>query len=382
MRTFLLALVGCFPFLVSATWVPSTMDLSRMQDRTEFTVQGITTPKVVRYKQEQAFDIPLYLFEKKYDDQYLESDLLPRRVVHSYEKNDTRQKFTVTSVSSEFAGNKNDMIDNDSNTHLMFDSNSPEHVIEIAFDGTKKVSEIYMILGTGDLEPYSVTIEGRFPNNQWQAITSQRPYYYQMRWPEVEVNALRFTVRSNHLFRVSELYMLGDQQADRFDELVFFAEEGKTYVLFSRPSFGQKSYSALSSLPLNTDNQTPLFELPQPSPYAGYKNDFDEDGLPDSQDLCPRVADSQNLDVDRNGRGDVCEDPDQDGFMSHKDNCPYVYNPSQKDSDEDGEGDDCDGVENRFTENQDFLLYGVFGLAILLLGYLVVKSLPKAPSKK
>lgn len=382
MRTFLLALAGLFPFTVSAIIAPESLNLSRMKNRTEFTVEGITTPKVVRYKQERAFESPLYLFEKRESDAYFPEDLLPNRVVHSYQKTDTRQNFTVTSVSSRFAGNENDMIDNNANTHLMFDSNSPEHQIEIDFGGTKKVSEIYMLLGKGDLEPYAVTIQGLFPNNQWQNITSQRPYYYQMRWPEVEVNALRFNIRSNHLFRVSELYMLGDRQQDRFDELVFFAEEGKTYVLFTGPSFGQENFSPQTSLPLNTDTQTPLFDLPESSPYAGYNNDYDADGLTDTQDLCPRTVDAQNLDVDNNGRGDVCEDPDQDGFMSHKDNCPYIYNPAQKDSDQDGEGDDCDGVENRFTENQDFLLYVVFGLAILLLGYLVVKSLKKGVDTK
>lgn len=380
MRTFFLALAFFFPFGILAQnskMESEILDLSRMQNRTEFTVQGIITPKVVRYKQDQAFETPLYLFEKKETGTYTNADLLPTRVVHSYEKIDTRQNFTVTSVSSRFLGNENNMIDRNPNTHLMFDSNSPEHVIEIAFDGTKKVSEIYMILGKGDLEPSSVTIEGRFLNNQWQNITNQRPYYYQMRWPEVEVNALRFTVRSNHIFRVAELYMLGDAKADRFDELVFFAEEGKTYVLLSRPSFGQKSYRPAKSLPLNTDLQTPLFDLPQPTLYQGYNNDFDGDGIPDSQDLCPRIPDPENLDVDQNGRGDVCEDPDQDGIMSHKDNCPYVYNPDQKDSDQDGIGDVCDDVENRFTENQDFLLYVVFGLAILILGFLVVRSLKK-----
>jgi len=36
------------------------------------------------------------------------------------------------------------------------------------------------------------------------------------------------------------------------------------------------------------------------------------------------------------------EDYDNDGILNSEDNCPYVYNPSQKDSDGDEKGDVCD----------------------------------------
>ena len=58
--------------------------------------------------------------------------------------------------------------------------------------------------------------------------------------------------------------------------------------------------------------------------------DSDGDGIPDSQDNCPNLANPDQEDSDGDGLGDVC------------DNCPTVANPDQADSDGDGVGDACE----------------------------------------
>jgi hypothetical protein len=57
--------------------------------------------------------------------------------------------------------------------------------------------------------------------------------------------------------------------------------------------------------------------------------DSDHDGIPDSADDCPNVADPLQLDTDHDGVGDAC------------DNCPAVPNPGQADTNGDGAGDAC-----------------------------------------
>jgi len=84
--------------------------------------------------------------------------------------------------------------------------------------------------------------------------------------------------------------------------------------------------------------------------------DLDMDGVLNEDDLCPLIADPDNLDDNGNGTGDACEsvvtiggvsvlvsDQDQDTVSDSFDNCPFVANEDQLDSDDpmDGIGDAC-----------------------------------------
>jgi hypothetical protein len=58
--------------------------------------------------------------------------------------------------------------------------------------------------------------------------------------------------------------------------------------------------------------------------------DDDNDTIPNSEDLCPKLNNANNNDTDRDGIGDPC------------DNCPMHANRSQQDSNNNGVGDVCD----------------------------------------
>ncbi len=105
--------------------------------------------------------------------------------------------------------------------------------------------------------------------------------------------------------------------------------------------------------------------------------DTDGDGWQDERDVCPEVADPEQLDSEGDGVGDLCDpDDDDDGVLDDgdgsgrtddspcapgerlgcDDNCRLDDNRDQADDDEDGVGDACDndddndGAEN-FTDN-------------------------------
>lgn len=71
-----------------------------------------------------------------------------------------------------------------------------------------------------------------------------------------------------------------------------------------------------------------------------FADDWDDDGIEDNFDNCPRVENLDQADADGDGVGDAC------------DNCPDDHNPDQADLDGDGAGDACDadldgdGVDN------------------------------------
>lgn len=76
---------------------------------------------------------------------------------------------------------------------------------------------------------------------------------------------------------------------------------------------------------------------------VGAATDYDDDGIENTQDNCPYVANPDQEDFDDNQVGDVCEsDTDGDGVKDDRDNCVTVANPEQTDVNDNEIGDVCD----------------------------------------
>ncbi len=81
----------------------------------------------------------------------------------------------------------------------------------------------------------------------------------------------------------------------------------------------------------STGGETPTWDGPHCFTISeAVDYDMDDDGVPDSVDNCPEIANPEQTDDDSDGVGNVC------------DNCPTIANPGQEDADNDGIGDACD----------------------------------------
>lgn len=98
--------------------------------------------------------------------------------------------------------------------------------------------------------------------------------------------------------------------------------------------------------------------------------DTDGDSLPDMRDNCVSTANSDQIDIDENGRGDACDDFDKDGRVNSLDNCPNDPNSNQSDVDGDKVGDVCDKEESRVTEKYPWLPMAGIGFAGIVLAVL------------
>lgn len=92
--------------------------------------------------------------------------------------------------------------------------------------------------------------------------------------------------------------------------------------------------------------------------------DSDLDGVADTIDNCPNIANRWQYDNDGDGKGDECDntpwgnDRDNDDVSDWTDNCPDTYNPNQADLDSDGQGDACDNTDDRPQDHDNDGFYG------------------------
>jgi len=73
--------------------------------------------------------------------------------------------------------------------------------------------------------------------------------------------------------------------------------------------------------------------------------DYDRDGFLGEGDNCPKVYNANQLDSDKDGKGDLCDDDlDGDGVPNSEDNCPMVWNKDQKEGyhGKEGRGMECE----------------------------------------
>lgn len=190
-----------------------------------------------------------------------------------------------------------------------------------------------------------------------------------------EVKASEWSVRLTYAqpLRINEISFSQDTvESSVVRNVRFLAQPSSSYVLY----FNSDRFVSIKTIESGNLSDTrdllPLAVIPSQINHMYEESDVDGDSVPDLQDNCVRVSNVDQIDIDNNGRGDVCDDYDRDGFIQSEDNCPNIANTRQQDEDGDGIGDACDDEESRFTEKYTWVPWAGMGIAVLVIIILFV----------
>lgn len=188
----------------------------------------------------------------------------------------------------------------------------------------------------------------------------------------LKTTALKWQIRLEYVqpLRIAELNLRQDDLvANVRNGLRFLAQAGSSYRIYLDPD--RIVRASVNEQPRLSDDRGVLEVPTAPSVNnPEYReSDMDADSILDRSDNCISRPNTDQLDIDANGRGDACDDFDRDGRMNSEDNCIERPNSTQTDTDNDGIGDECDGEESRITEQLPWLPWAGMGLAaVVILG--------------
>lgn len=189
-----------------------------------------------------------------------------------------------------------------------------------------------------------------------------------VRFPVTTARDFFITFTHAQPLRISEVALYEkDPTIDRESTVRFLATPGSKYTLYLDPD---RSVSVNTGEAPNLANDKDVRRLPLGTLTANPEYvpaDLDRDGVLDVSDNCVSTPNTDQVDVDRNGTGDVCDDFDRDTYPNAEDNCVNEPNRDQADEDGDGIGDVCDDEESRFTEQNGWIPWVGMGMVLIVL---------------
>lgn len=299
-----------------------------------------------------------------------------------------------TGRTSQTSAQKNcsQLINNEGNpdlssaTNLLLENNEPTTTTLILMaDEQVDVTGIQFVMAPGSENSAVVSIESRPKLATVEStvrLREKKVNLEQITFPVFSADWMKISIRHDQPLAVKSIKIITAGEPTEQETAYFTAQPGVNYYLYANPEVDPQiktgeAPKVLKNAPIALlETQFPAGELPvsyQPA-------DSDGDGVPEVQDNCPKIANSNQLDTNANGVGDECDDHDGDGIINSKDNCPDIPNRDQKDTDGDGVGDACDPDESRMTEQLPWLPWAgmsfvlVFIIISIVLTYLQQKK--------
>lgn len=299
-------------------------------------------------------------------------DLNTNRFVPHYYRQETLENevpLSVTTVPS--APTARYLIDKNSTTYVSFPlRESSQGTAQITLRTPTEItsSQLTILLDQNVTLPSTVELWADVGGTREIVVAQRQMSSQTLRFPRTTSKEWIINFTYQQPLRISELRLMQEGVIKSNSHAVrYLAQPNTAYRIYFDPDRVANPAVPESS---NFAYAEDIYAIPEPASFSNPAYiiaDVDVDGIPDIRDNCIRDANPDQLDVNDNGVGDVCDDFDLDGVMNSVDNCPELPNRNQRDTDGDGLGDECDGQESRLTEKYPWIPWIGIGLAALVL---------------
>lgn len=216
--------------------------------------------------------------------------------------------------------------------------------------------------------PTSITVKAYVNDKEVIVLNKIKPTYSGVRFPLTVSNRWVIELEYSQPLRISRINLDDTSNVYAKRYLRFLALPNKSYKIYANPESIPKdrlTYEESPNLSLSEGIKR-ISIVPVMENASFVLGDKDSDGVPNVNDNCVSISNTDQLDIDQNGRGDVCDDFDRDGIINSVDNCKDVSNYDQMDTDGDKIGNACDADESRFTEKYPWIVWAGLGFAGLV----------------
>jgi hypothetical protein len=251
--------------------------------------------------------------------------------------------------------------------------------VTLEFRSTKPVSisSLTFILDEHVALPHTVSVRSESSSGEKVLLAERTMDSRMVSFPKTIASVFRVTLAYSQPLRISEVvpeFGVESVTKIRKNSVRFLAIPKVSYQLY----YDADRYVAIrtgEAPDLSSDEGVIPGVLSQSDNPKYRKSDQDKDGIPDERDNCVLAANADQKDVDRNGRGDQCDDFDRDGVANAEDNCRDQPNRDQADSDMDAKGDECDNEEGRILQAQRWLPSAMIVAVLLVVGGLLFMTM-------
>ena len=301
---------------------------------------------------------------------------------HFFKENIFVENVAISASTNPAVRDARSMLDGSSRTYTSFSlsSNTAERAqITLTSQSPVTSSKITTLLDDDVALPSSIEIHAIVNGRDVIVVADKKMEGQTVRFPQTTSSKWIITFTFVQPLRISELRLNQDDVTTSNKKVVrFLAQPNHSYRIYFDPDRSSRAPVGEAGNLASAKNVVTLSENATKSNPNYVIADVDGDGVPDINDNCIAVNNSDQEDVNGNGRGDVCDDFDQDGLINSQDNCPNHPNRNQRDVDSDGIGNVCDGVESRITERHAWIPWVGIGFAafvLVLLLFLTAKSI-------